>query len=196
MSRLLIVDKCIVHRRAQLSSLADFVRNYRVVLPYALCIECLMSDDKDGHRSDKDPITLLGHLEALVKAGASIGCASAALFRKEKESLAPASSVIDERGTLQLRDNAVRLDRVVVGREAQICRKTFEPLITLLLGFGQTYFDNVVKKDLCAEFRGAYGTPDVQRFEKWLQVADAMNGPICAQLLPDISSFVEPNRST
>jgi hypothetical protein len=191
MSRLLVIDKC-SFQRTQFSSLVGFARDYRVVLPYTLCIECLMSEDKDGRRPCKDPIRLLGRLEAVVRAGACIGCASAALFRKEKQSLAPALSIIDEHGTLQLRENTVRLDTEVVRSEAQTCRKTFEPLITLLLEFGQTYFDNVVKKGLCAEFRGAYETPDVGRFQKCLQVADAMKDPICVQLLPDVSSFVKP----
>ncbi len=158
MAKLLIIDKC-HFQGTSLPRLADFVRDYQVVLPYTLCIECLMSEDKNGREPSKDPITLLCRLDTTVKAGACVGHASSALFRNEKKSLALVSSVVDEGATLQVGDNVASFERGIVSPEAEICRKTFDPLIGLLLELGQTYFDNVVKKDLREEFRGDFQPP-------------------------------------
>ena len=53
MPRLLVLDKCAFQQVPE-QILVDFAKNYNVVLPYVLSVECLMSDDLNGSRPSKD----------------------------------------------------------------------------------------------------------------------------------------------
>jgi len=72
MAKLLAIDKCRFQGEGK-SALITFVGEYQVLLPHALAIECLMSDDCSGRKQTKNPIYLLHRLEDAVKAGACLG---------------------------------------------------------------------------------------------------------------------------
>jgi hypothetical protein len=189
MRRLLVVDKCVFQGTA-LDRLLEFVHNHHVVLPYALCVECLMSEGSDNSRAAKDPAVLLAKLDKLVKARVYVGCASSALFRMEKEQLGAAKTIIDEYATQRAQEGIATLDSDFLAVEAETCRRTFEPLIGLLQQYARTYFENVKKKGLCREFRGESQVSDVKRFDKWLQVADAAKTEITRHLFSEFSSSI------
>lgn len=189
MSKLLVVDKC-CFQGIPLLRLTEFVGNYYVVLPYALCVECLMSENDNFSSRRSDPELLLKRLDDSVKAGANIGYSSAGLFRMEKESLTAADSVVDEESTLRVKEGMINLDKNFISSEAEICKTTFEPLINLLLEFAKTYFENLVKKNLCVEFREDCQATDIERFKKWLQVAGAMKDALTQHMFSEISSTI------
>jgi len=172
-----------------LNQLLEFVKNYCVVLPDVLGSECLMSENPNDLRQDKDPQRLLKNLVDVIKAGAYVGYSSAELLQKEKDTLRPVDSVVDEENTKKV-NKVIKFDIQV---ESKRCKETFEPLFGLLLKFGQTYFENVVKKNLCAEFREAYQAPDIDRFKKWLQFADTMKDDLTQHMFPDMVSSIGNN---
>jgi len=194
--RLLIIDKSCFQKTSlhnkTFQGWLEFAKNYHVVLPYALCVECLISDSADGSRPYKDPLLLLNNLDALIKAGANVGHSSADLFRMEKESLTAADSVVDEESTLKVKEGMINLDKNFISSEAEICRTTFEPLINLLYEFATTFFKNVEKKNLCAEFREDRQATDIERFKKWLHVADEMKDTLIQHMFSEkISSTIQ-----
>ena len=190
MPKLLVIDK---NRFQGIPSvlLLEFVKNYRVVLPYSLCVECLMSEDDKARRSAKDPVVLLSRLDAVVKAGAYVGYSSAKLFQKERETLRAVGSVVDKKSTQNFWEGTSNLERDFVQEEAKCCQASFKPLINRSLQFAMTYFENVQKKDLCSEFRGDREKCDIERFKKWLEVADKMKDALLAHSFPDIASTIE-----
>jgi hypothetical protein len=190
MPKLLVIDK---NRFQGIPPvlLLEFVKNYRVVLPYSLCVECLMSDDDKGMRPTKDPVVLLKKLDNVVKAGAYVGYSSAKLFQKERETLRAVDSVVDKEGTQNFWEGTINVERNFVQEEAKRCQASFEPIIGLSRQFAMTYFGNVQKKDLCSEFRGDRETCDIERFKKWLEVADKMKDALLVHSFPDVASTIE-----
>jgi hypothetical protein len=188
-SKLLVIDK---NRFQGIPSvlLLEFVKNYRVVLPHALAIECLISENNKGTTPSKNPIALLGRVDDMVKEGACFGYSSSAILKKERELLRAINSVVDEEGTEAIRNGMMALDVNFVQAEAKICKKTFEPLFGLLLNYGKTYFENLVKKNLCSEFREDHQAPDIDHLRKWLQVADTMKKDLAQRFFPEIFSSV------
>ncbi|MBN2181127.1 MAG: hypothetical protein JW715_04375 [Sedimentisphaerales bacterium] len=191
MSKLLVVDKC-SFQGIPLLQLIEFVENYYIVFPYALCVECLMCDNKNTSNRSSGPQLLLKQLNDSIKAGANVGHSSASLLRMEKELLAAADSIVDEESTLKAKEGMINLDKNFIASEAEICRTTFEPLINLLYEFATTFFKNVEKKNLCNEFRDDHLSTDVERFKKWLQVADEMKAPLVQHMFSEeISSTIQ-----
>lgn len=67
MPKLLVVDKSVFHSLCCCEEkLCIFVKDYSVVLPNALAIECLISKRQT---SDKDPAQLVQRFDAAIKAG-------------------------------------------------------------------------------------------------------------------------------
>jgi hypothetical protein len=173
-----------------LNQLLEFVKNYHVVLPDVLGSECLMSENPCSSRHDKDPQLLLKNLVNVIKAGAYVGYSSAELLQKEKDTLRPVDSVVDKENTKKANNGVIKFDRSFIRVEAKRCKETFKPLFGLLREFGQTYFENIVKKNICAEFREARQAPDIDRFKKWLQVSDEMKDALTKYMCPDMASSV------
>jgi hypothetical protein len=189
MAKLLVIDKC-CFQGLPLSSLLEFVRDYRVVLPYTLCLECLMSENPDGSRS-KDPLGLLKRIEGAVKAGAGLGYAVPALRRMEKESCASVPTIVDEEFSLQIRKGIANLDRERIDSEAEICRKTFDPLVDMLGGLAETCFETVQEKGQSTEFRNQGQSSKTERLKEWLRVADAEMDGIARKLLPEVPATMK-----
>lgn len=171
MSRLLIIDKSFFHMTSLyvdfLNLLIGFVKNYRVVLPDVLGSECLMSKSPYGSQPDKDPQLLLKNLVDVIKAGAYVGYSSAELLQKEKDTLRPVDSIVDEENTKKANNGIIKFDKNFIQLESNKCRKTFEPLFGSLWEYSKTYFENIVKKNLCDNFRKDRKAPNIDRFKKW-----------------------------
>jgi len=190
MSKLLVIDKNRFQGIAE-PLLVKFVRNYNVVLPYALGIECLISNDGKGRRPGKSPMRLLSRFDAAVKAGAYFGYSSSALIRKEKETLCAVDSVVHEEGTRAVRDGFLALYEKSVGVEAACCRQTFQPLVDILCDLASAYLANINKKGLCRDFQmEIQKTSQVQRFCKWLDAVRQMKTEILRRWIPDVASNV------
>ena len=169
MSKLLVVDKSIFHCLSLCDEkLRAFVKDYDVVLPHALAIECLISENQT---SDKDPIKLLKGFDGAIKAGANMGYSSLKLFQAEKMTLCPVKSVVDETSTQQFRNGDPNTVISFVKQEAECCRKTFETIISLLLKTAEAMYKNLCKQEnLVKDFRQE--TQRNARFEKWVQGTD------------------------
>ena len=189
MPKLLVVDKSIFHCLSLCDEkLQAFVRDYNVVLPDALAVECLISEKQIGP-DDKDPKKLLRSFQGAIKAGAKMGCSSSKLFRTEKTTLCPVKSVVDEDNTKLFRNGVLNLEDIK--QEAERCRKAFEPTINLLLKIAETLYGNpCIREKLSEEFRKA--TQRDARFEKWIQLTNkSMNGIMEKEFSKQISSHAD-----
>jgi hypothetical protein len=135
MPKLLVVDKSIFHGLCD-EKLCAIAKDYNVVLPDVLAVECLISKD----RKEK----LLRRFGKAIKAGAKMGCSSSKLFREEKAILCPAKSIVDEDNTKLFRNGTPNANSDFIKQQAEYCQKAFEPRINLLSKYAGTLY-----KDLC-----------------------------------------------
>ena len=106
MPKLLVVDKSIFHALHHCDEkLCAFVKDYNVVLPHTLAIECVISEKKPG----KEPDKLLRGLYKAIKAGANIGYQSPELLKAEKTTLCPVKSIVDDVSTQHLRNSILEI---------------------------------------------------------------------------------------
>ena len=167
--KLLVIDKSVFHSLCVCEEkLCAFVKDYNVILPNALAIECLISEKQT---SDKDPVKLVQDFDAAIKAGAKMGYSSLKLFQTEKKTLCPAKSVVDESTTKLFRNGNPKTGDDFIKQEAENCRKTFEPQVRTLLKIAGQLYENLCKREyLVKEFRKE--TKRDARFKKWIQATD------------------------
>jgi len=194
MPKLLVIDKSVFHGAAS-DKLIKFAKNNSVVLPYALAIECLMSEKKHGIKGAKDPIRLLHKVEDVVKAGAYCGRSPGSIFQEERERQRSVDSVVDEKVTRDIREGHLVLTEDLVEREADICRNTFDPQIVFLKQLAEKMYGEACKKGLQPNFRGeAEKNPLSVRLTKWIQVADVLRDQIMQRFFStSISSNAGPD---
>jgi len=190
MAKLLVIDKCCFQGTAE-PRLIEFVREYQILLPHALAIECLISDDCNGRNPTKNPISLLHRLEALVKAGAHFGRSSVSIHKEEQKNRCAATQFIDERATLLIREGTSVLTEDFVRREAEECRKAFDPLIKPVSDLGRAFVATIKEKAMSDGFQEEIREMgEVERFGKWLQVADRGRNDILQKWIPSLASDV------
>ena len=191
MPKLLVIDKSIFHGLYD-EKLCVFVKDYNVVLPHALAVECLMSENQ---KTGKNPVVLLSRFNEAIKAGAKMGYSSAKLFQSEKITLCPAKSVIDESSTEQLRDDTPNICADFIKQEAEYYRKSFEPIINSLLKLAETVYKNLCKNDLSKDFREEVEEQDIAgRLKKWIHGTNQqMKAILKCCFSEQISSHAETN---
>jgi len=182
MPKLLVVDKSIFHCLYLCDEkLRAFVKDYNVVLPHALAIECLISENQTP---DKDPVKLLEGFDGAIKAGAKMGYSSTKLFQAEKMTLCPAKSVVDESTTKLFRNSIPNTNADFIKQEAKCCQKSFEPIIKSVLGIAKTLYDNLCKREeLSKELHKEKDRK--RRFEKWIQNMDGSMKDILKNLFSE-----------
>jgi len=169
MSELLVLDKSIFHSLCGCDEkLCAFVKNYNVVLPYALAVECLISENQEP---SKNPGKLLRGFDKAIKAGAKMGYWSLKLFQEEILTFCLAKSVVDESATKLFRNGTINTEADFIKQEAEYCRKKFEPIIESLLEIARILYDNLCKRDKLAE--AIRKKKDrIRRFENWIYATD------------------------
>ncbi len=188
--KLLVLDKCVFHGTRE-SCLTKFVGEYHVLLPHALAIECLVSDDCNAKKKTKAPILLLSRVETLVKAGAWFARSSVAMHREETRGRCAAVQIIDEQTTQGIRAGTLVLTEDYVRCEADACRKAFDPLIKPVRELGCAFVAAIKEKDMVAGFQEEIREMcDVHRFERNLQVASRTKDEILQKLIPSVASDV------
>jgi len=190
-SKLLVVDKSVFHALYQCDDkLCAFVKKYNVVLPDALAVECLISENQD---LSKNPEKLLRGLDKAIKAGANIGYSSFKLFQLEKTTLCPAKLIVDESTTKRIRNGTLNTEANFIKQEAACCRKTFEPIINSLLKIAGVLYKNLCKQDeLAVAVRKVENR--IRRFENWIDVTDQKMKDIISHLFSEqIGSHADAN---
>jgi len=191
MSELLVVDKSIFHSLCGCDEkLCAFVKNYNVVLPDALAVECLISENQEP---SKNPVKLLRGFDKAIKAGAKMGYSSLKLFQAEKQTLCTAKSVVDESATKLIRNGTLNTEADFIKQEAECCRKTFEPIIESLLEIARVLYDNLCKRDKLA---GAIRRKKdrIRRFENWIYATDQEMKNVMSHLFSEqISRHADTN---
>jgi len=161
MSKLVAMDKSVFHS----PRLCD---ERLCVLPCALAFESVMSQRRKHSEWHKDPGVLLKRLDGAIKAGAKMGYSASKLIQAERITLCPAKSVVDESSTEQVTNGTPNTDIDFIRREAEDCRKSFEPIIGLLLNVAKTFYKNLCKNDLSKKFREEAKEQDIAgRLKKW-----------------------------
>lgn len=190
MAKLLVIDKCRFQGESK-SILIRFVKEYQVILPHVLAIECLMSDDCSGKKQTKNPIGLLHRLEDVVKAGAYFGRSSVSIHREEKKSRRAVVQLIDEETTQVIRARTSGLAEELVRREAEECRKAFDPLVEPVSGLGRAFVAAIKEKAMSDGFQEEIREAgEVERFGRWLEVADRSRNDILQKWIPSLASDV------
>ena len=172
--------------------LCAFVRDYNVVFPHVLAVECLISENQ---KPGKNPVKLLRRFDSVIKAGAKMGYSSSKLFQAEKMTLCPVKSVVDKSSTEQFRDGTPNTDANFIKQEAEYCRKAFELKIKLLLKIAETFYKNLCKKDLSKDFREEAEEQDIAgRLKKWIWATDKQMRDILNKCFSEqIGSHAETN---
>lgn len=169
MSKLLVIDKSIFHCLND-EKICTFTKDYNVVLPYALAVECLISNNQ---RSGKNPVLLLRRFDGAIKAGAKMGYSERKLFQEEKMTLCSVKSVVDESSTQQFRKGSVNANRNFIKQEAEECRKSYDPIIKHVKKFAETIYKNLCKENLSKDFREETEEQEISgRLKKWIQTTD------------------------
>ena len=171
MSKLLVVDKSVFHTLHHCEEkLCAFVKNYNVVLPHTLAIECVISEEKHG----KDPKKLLTGLDKAIKAGAKMGHQSSELLKVESMTLCPVKSVVDEVTTQQLRDSTLEISKDSIKQAADHCLKLTQQKINELLVIAETLYQDICKN---RDFKKNFSKPTQieERFKNWIQIVDSNN---------------------
>jgi len=190
MAKLLVIDKCCFQGTTE-PRLIEFVQGHQVLLPHALAVECLISDDCNGRNPRKNPICLLHRVEALVKAGAYFGRSSVSIHKEEQKNRRAVVHFFDEKATLLIRAGTSVLTEDFVRREAEECRKAFDPLVKLVSGLGRVFVVTIKEKAMSDGFQEEIReTGRVERFGKWLQVADRGRNDILQKWIPSLASDV------
>ncbi len=190
MAKLLVIDKSCFHG-SPISRLVEFVAEYRVVLPHVLAVECLVSDDFSGRKPRKNPNRLLHEVEALVKAGAYFGRSSVSIHKEEKQSRCAVVQIIDKETTQVIRAGTLALTEDFVRREAEECRKAFDPLVKLVGGLAIAFVAAIKEKAMSDGFQEEIReTGKVERFRKWLEVADVNRNDIIQKWISSLASDV------
>jgi hypothetical protein len=180
MPKLLVFDKSVFHSLCCCEEkLCTFVKDYNVILPNALAIECLISEKQN---SDKDPVKLVQRFDVAIKAGAKYGYSSYKIFQAEKKTLRPAKSIVDENTTQQFRNGNPNTEISFVEQEAEFCRKLFEPIIKSILKISRILYDNLCEQDDLSE-KLRKNTNRTRRFQKWIQDTDQNMKKIVSRLL-------------
>ncbi len=183
MPKLLVVDKSVFHSLCCCKEkLCAFVKDYNVILPNALAIECLISEKQTADKDDKNPVKLVQQFDAAIKAGAKYGYSSYKIFQTEKKTLRPVKSIVDENTTQQFRNGNPNTEISFVKQEAKFCRELFEPIIQNILKISRILYDNLCKQDDLSE-KLRKNTNRTRRFQKWIQDTDQNIKNIVSRLL-------------
>jgi hypothetical protein len=189
MAKFLIIDKNIF-QGTTISQLINFVKIHNVVLPHALIVECIISDDEGGKKPPKNPADLLNRFTELIKAGANIGFSPFSLTRKESESKKPIDCIIDYQGSKIIRNSAINFNREMFKNEAEKASQAFEPLINYCLGVAEKLYSNLIKNDnLSKAFRQNQNCFS-NRLKLWIETTDKMRDEILQSQISAISGYV------
>ena len=172
-SKLLIVSKTIFHTLNNCDEmLCSFVKNYNVVLPYTLAIECVISEP--GKKPDKEPEKLIRGLYKSIQAGAKIGYQSPELLSIEMDTQGPIESVINEARTQQYKNSAPEIykDRIIQATNSY--KDVTQRKIDELLERAKRLY-KVISKD--EEFMKLFDKlrRREERYQMWVQIMDHKN---------------------
>ncbi|OHB55662.1 MAG: hypothetical protein A2173_02030 [Planctomycetes bacterium RBG_13_44_8b] len=190
MGKLLIIDK---NRFQAISEelMCQFVRDYNVVIPYVLCIECLMSKKRKPLEIGRDPMFLVKRLDSVIKAGAKVGYSSTDIFTKENTSCIPVDSIIDKEATQSVKTGVLDVNELFVKREAEKCKENFQPYFDTWLEVAKTLYKNIKKKGLQKNFSDEVEETDItKRMQKWLKAAEKMMPEILKICFPKAPSNI------
>lgn len=167
--KLLVVSKTIFHALNNCDEkLCSFVKNYHVVLPHSLAIECVISEP--GKRPDKEPEKLLRGLDKAIKAGANIGYQSGELLTAEKINLCPVKSIVDKALTQKLRNNNIEYSLDLIKQTANHCMEVTEQIVNgFFKPIVETLYNEICKKK---EFMNKFSKPTnrKERRKEWVRL--------------------------
>jgi len=193
MNKLLILDKSVFHGTA-CSELVRFVKRHHVVLPYALCVECVISQKGNPPNDLKDPKRLVQKLLDVVKNGAYAGKSPGKIVEEERAKNAAIESLIDMGETQLMREGTLD-ENADLKKVREECEKAFKPIIDFVKEWASKYHKNIRKKKLEKDFRGEVDEGDlVGRLRRWLQFIDIAKDDILDHLLGSGNNAISADR--
>lgn len=165
----LVVSKTVFHALHDCDEkLCAFVKNYNVVLPHTLAVECVISEP------NKDPVRLMRALDKAIKAGANLGYESPELMEIENKTLCPVESIVDEINTRQFRNLIPDINKDTIRQAANHCMQVTKYKIDGLLEYAKIIYENIRKNQ---SFFENFNKPTQieERFQKWIHYVDQNN---------------------
>jgi hypothetical protein len=193
MGKLLIIDKNRFQGIPE-ELLCRFVRDYNVVIPYVLCIECLMSKKYKPSEIGRDPMFLLKRLDNVIKAGAKVGCSSTEIYTKESTFCCPIDSIIDREAIESVKTGVLNVNELFMKREAENCKKNFQPYFNTWLEVAKILYENIKEKGLQKNFSDEVEETNItERMKKWLKATEQMMPEILKTCFPKAASNIGPD---
>jgi len=189
----LILDKSVFHGTA-CRELVRFVKCHRVILPYALCAECAISQEGNPAKESKDPMRLMQRLLDVVKSGAYAGKSPGKIVEEERSRNAAIESLVDTEETQVMREGILD-EEPDLEKVREECEKAFKPIIDFVKEWASQYHKNIRKKKLEKDFRDEVDESDlVGRLGKWLHFTDNAKDDILDHLLGSGSNAMSADR--
>ena len=167
----LILDKS-VFQGTPYGELARFVKCHRVILPYALYVECAISQKGDPPKDSKDAMRLMQKLLEVVNNGAHAGKSPARIVEEEEATNAAIESLVDMEETQIMREGEFD-EKTDFERIREKCDAAFKSPTDFVKQWTNQYFKNIGKKKLEKDFREEVDESDlVGRLERWVRAVD------------------------
>lgn len=193
MNKLLILDKSAFHGTA-CDKLLKFVKSHRVVLPYTLCVECVISQKDATSKNSKDAKRLIQKLLKVVKNGAYAGKSPGKIVEEERSRNAAIESLVDMKETQIMREGILD-DEPDLEKVREECVKAFRPITDSVKRWADQYHTNIRKKKLEKNFREEVDEGDlVRRLGKFLQSIDRAKDNILDQFFGNGSNAMSADR--
>jgi hypothetical protein len=171
--------------------LIKFVKNYKVILPNTLGVECVISDDEGGKKPSKNPSKLLEKLCILIKNGAYSGRSIGSMINQERDTQKPNDCIIDYPNTKLARRANVNFDTLLIKNEAEKAKKAFQPMIDFCKTIAIAHYENLVKKNLQKSFIEECDQSNLEkRLKKWIQATDKLREQILKGQLASLSFYI------
>jgi len=189
----LILDKSGFHGTAR-SELVRFVKCHRVILPYALCVECAISEEGNPPKDSKNPKRLMQKLLDVAKSGAYAGKSPARIVEEERSRNAAIESLVDMEETRKQREGVLD-EEPDLEKVREECEKAFKPIIDFVKEWASKYHKNIRKKKLEKNFRDEVDEGDlVGRLGKWLHFTDKAKDEILDHFLGGGNNAISADR--
>ncbi len=177
MNKLLILDKNVFQGTVR-SELIRFVKCHNVIFPFALCVECVISQKGNPPNLFKDPMQLTQKLLDVVNNGAYAGKSPGTIVEEEKSRNTAIESLVDMEETQAMRKGILD-EEANFEKAREEYEKVFKPIIDFVEEWADGYYENMVKKGLEEGFRGEVDKGDlVGRLGKWIQTIDVMKDDV------------------
>lgn len=194
MNKLLIFDKSVFQGTAR-SKLVRFVECHRVIFPYTLYVECVISQKGNPPKASKEPMQLMSKFLEVVRNGAYAGKSPSRIVEEERSRNAAIESLVDMEETQRMRESKLD-EKPDLEKVREKCDKVFNPIVDSVKECANQFYKNLCKnEELVKDFRDEVDESDlVGRLGKWLFAVDEKKDDILDHFFGSGSNAMSADR--